>query len=86
MTTPADIRLRHVVEQCAVALTDADGPFRKNYHNDAQFEKLGREDLAPDLMVAALSKLAQSAVTGWGRNTTHAAGKAPAASSTRGPS
>ena len=86
MTTPADIRLRHVVEQCAVALTDADGRFRKNDLIEAVLEHLGREDLAPDLMVAALSKLAQSAVTGWGRNTTHAAGKAPAASSTLGPS
>ncbi|KUO04601.1 hypothetical protein [Streptomyces caeruleatus] len=66
MTTPADIRLRHIVEQCAVALTDADGRFRKNDLIEAVLEHLAREDLAPDLMVAALSKLAQSAVTGWG--------------------
>ncbi|WP_414169092.1 hypothetical protein ACMATS_24715 [Streptoverticillium reticulum] len=65
MTTPVDIRLRHIVEQSAVALTDTDGRFRKNDLIEAVHERLARGELDPHLMAAALKKLAQSSVTGW---------------------
>jgi len=66
VTTPADLRLRRIVEQNAVALTGSDGRFHKSDLTAAVREHLTREDLDPHLMAAALDKLAQSAVTGWG--------------------
>ncbi|MFP8959203.1 hypothetical protein ACLIYP_01330 [Streptomyces nanhaiensis] len=68
MTTTADARLRYIVEQSAVALTDADGRFHKRHLTDAVREQLAREDLDPHIKDAALDKLAQSLVTGFGEH------------------
>jgi hypothetical protein len=68
VTTTADIRLRHIVEQRAAALTDADGRFHKRHLTDAVREQLAREDLDPHIKAAALDKLAQSLVTGFGEH------------------
>lgn len=65
MTTTTDIRLQHIVEQSAVALTDSAGRFRKGQLTDAVREKLAGEDLDPHVKAAALDKLAQSLVTGF---------------------
>ncbi|MFB7630507.1 hypothetical protein ACFC0M_06100 [Streptomyces sp. NPDC056149] len=66
MTTPAEIHLRHIVEQSAVALTDADGRFHKRDLTVAVQEHLAHQHLDPHLQAAALEKLAHSAVTKWG--------------------
>ncbi|OIJ91632.1 hypothetical protein [Streptomyces colonosanans] len=66
MTSTADLRLQHIVEQSAVALTDATGRFHKRHLTDAVREQLAREDLDPHIKAAALDKLAQSLVTGFG--------------------
>ncbi|TXL84194.1 hypothetical protein [Streptomyces sp. IB2014 016-6] len=68
MTAPALIRLRGIVEQSAVALTDADGRFHKNQLTDAVREQLARDDLDPGIRAAALDTLAQSLVTGFGEH------------------
>ncbi|WP_406220717.1 hypothetical protein [Streptomyces decoyicus] len=68
MTTTADIRLRHIVEQTAVALTDIDGRFHKHDLTDAVRDRLSRDDLDPHIKAAALDKLAQSLVTGFGEH------------------
>ena len=68
MTTTADIRLQYIVEQSAVTLTDADGRFHKSDLTDAVREQLAREDLDPHIKAAALDKLAQSLVTGFGEH------------------
>ena len=66
MTATAEIRLQHLVEQSAVALTDATGRFHKRRLTDAVREQLVREDLDPHIRAAALDRLAQSLVTGFG--------------------
>ncbi|MDX2825945.1 hypothetical protein PV416_33965 [Streptomyces ipomoeae] len=66
MTTTAEMRLRHIVEQTALKLTDADGRFHKRQLTDAVREQIAREDLDPHVKAAALDKLAQSLVTGFG--------------------
>ncbi|MEV8426445.1 hypothetical protein [Streptomyces niveus] len=68
MTAPALIRLRGIVEETAVALTDADGRFHKNQLTDAVREQLARDDLDPGIRTAALDTLAQSLVTGFGEH------------------
>lgn len=68
MTAPALIRLRGIVEQSAVALTDADGRFHKNQLTDAVRDQLARDDLDPGIRAAALDTLAQSLVTGFGEH------------------
>lgn len=68
MTSMAEIRLRHIVEQSAVALTDTDGRFHRSTLTDAVREQLAREDLDPQVRAAALDKLAQSLVTGFGEH------------------
>ncbi|MFF9785089.1 hypothetical protein [Streptomyces nigrescens] len=68
MTTTADIRLRHIVEQTAVDLTDIDGRFHKHRLTDAVRDRLSRDDLDPHIKAAALDKLAQSLVTGFGEH------------------
>ncbi|MGW5868268.1 hypothetical protein ACWFRJ_39685 [Streptomyces sp. NPDC055239] len=66
--TATDIRLQHIVEQSAVDLTDSAGRFRKRQLTDAVREKLTGEDLDPHIKAAALDKLAQSLVTGFGEH------------------
>ncbi|MFE0772192.1 hypothetical protein [Streptomyces sp. NPDC058861] len=66
MTFIADIRLQHIVEQSAVALTDSAGRFNKRRLTGAVREKLAAEDLDPYIRAVALDKLAQSLVTGFG--------------------
>ncbi|MFD8847622.1 hypothetical protein [Streptomyces sp. NPDC059604] len=66
MTTTTDIRLQHIVEQSAVALTDSAGRFHKRRLTEAVREKLANEDLDPHIRDAALDRLAQSLVTGFG--------------------
>ncbi|MET9556832.1 hypothetical protein [Streptomyces sp. NPDC006645] len=56
MTAPALIRLRGIVEQSAVALTDA------------VREQLARDDLDPGIRAPALDTPAQSLVTGFGEH------------------
>ncbi|MFE1197273.1 hypothetical protein ACFW6E_31670 [Streptomyces olivaceoviridis] len=68
MTNTAYIRLQHIVEQSAVALTDADGRFHKRHLTDAVREQLARKDLDPHMKAAALDKLAESLVTGFGEH------------------
>ncbi|CAL9364622.1 hypothetical protein SUDANB105_00738 [Streptomyces sp. enrichment culture] len=68
MTTTAALRLQHIVEQSAVDLTDATGRFHKRHLTDAVREQLAREDLDPHIRAAALDKLAQSLVTGFGEH------------------
>ncbi|MBT2509223.1 hypothetical protein J7I98_25740 [Streptomyces sp. ISL-98] len=68
MTTTADLRLQHIVEKTAVALTDTAGRFHKRHLTDAVREQLTREDLDPHIKAAALDKLAQSLVTGFGEH------------------
>jgi hypothetical protein len=66
VTNNADLRLQHIVEQSAVALTDATGRFHKRHLTDAVREQLVREDLDAYIRAAALDRLAQSLVTGFG--------------------
>ncbi|MFJ9900723.1 hypothetical protein ACIQPR_46105 [Streptomyces sp. NPDC091280] len=66
--TTADVRLRYIVEQSAVALTSVEGRFQKRMLTDAVREELSREDLEPHIKAAALDKLAQSLVTGFGEH------------------
>ncbi|MEU3599295.1 hypothetical protein ABZ714_11265 [Streptomyces sp. NPDC006798] len=66
MTSTADSRLQRIVEQSATALTDADGRFHKRSLTDAVREQLAREDLDAHIRMAALDRLAQSLVTGFG--------------------
>ncbi|MFJ5590812.1 hypothetical protein ACIQCG_13760 [Streptomyces noursei] len=68
MTAPADIRLRSIVEQSAVNLTDDAGRFHKRHLTEAVRDQLAREDLDPHIKAAALDKLAQSLVTGFGEH------------------
>ncbi|MFJ7423372.1 hypothetical protein ACIQXD_32920 [Streptomyces uncialis] len=68
MTSTADSRLQRIVEQSAEALTDADGRFHKRRLTDAVREQLTREDLDPRIRAAALDRLAQSLVTGFGEH------------------
>ncbi|AIA06660.1 hypothetical protein SAZ_32825 [Streptomyces noursei ZPM] len=68
MTGPADIRLRSIVEQSAVNLTDEAGRFNKCHLTEAVRDQLAREDLDPHIKAAALDKLAQSLVTGFGEH------------------
>ncbi|MGW2046214.1 hypothetical protein ACWCPF_13670 [Streptomyces sp. NPDC001858] len=68
MTTTADVRLRYIVEKSAVAVTDADGRFHKRRLTDAVREQLSHDDLDPHVRAAALDKLAQSLVTGFGEH------------------
>lgn len=68
MTSTAEIRLRHIVEQTAVDLTDTDGRFHKHRLTDAVRDRLSRDDLDPHIKAAALDKLAQSLVTGFGEH------------------
>lgn len=82
MTTTAEMRLRHIVEQTALKLTDADGRFHKRQLTDAVREQIAREDLDPHVKAAALDKLAQSLVTGFGEQRNPVATAEPAASST----
>lgn len=60
------MRLRQIVEQSALALTDTEGRFHKSHLTDAVREQLARVDLDPHIQTAALDKLAQSLVTGFG--------------------
>ncbi|MFF2567295.1 hypothetical protein [Streptomyces sp. NPDC058084] len=66
MTTTSDLRLQHIVEKTALALTDTAGRFHKRQLIDAVREQLTADDLDPHLRAAALDKLAQSLVTGFG--------------------
>ncbi|MFK0121188.1 hypothetical protein [Streptomyces sp. NPDC090994] len=66
--TSTDLRLQTIVERSARALTDQDGRFHKRQLTDAVREQLAREDLDPHLKSAALDKLAQSLVTGFGEH------------------
>ena len=66
MTSTANLRLQHIVEQTALALTDPDGRFHKARLTDAVREQLIREDLDPHIRDTALDRLAQSLVTGFG--------------------
>ncbi|MFE0055311.1 hypothetical protein [Streptomyces sp. NPDC059003] len=68
MTTTAEIRLQHIVEQTAVALTDTDGRFRKRDLIDAVRDQLARGDLDPHIQAAAMERLAQSLVTAFGEH------------------
>ncbi|WUH90362.1 hypothetical protein OG900_09775 [Streptomyces sp. NBC_00433] len=68
MTTTADLRLRQIVEQTALALTDAEGRFHKRHLTDAVREQLAHADLDPHVHAAALDKLAESLVTGFGEH------------------
>jgi hypothetical protein len=66
VTSAADLRLQQIVEQSAVALTDATGRFHKRHLTDAVRDQLALEDLDPHIKATALDKLAQSLVTGFG--------------------
>ncbi|MFD9715806.1 hypothetical protein [Streptomyces sp. NPDC059076] len=66
MTSTATLRLQRIVEQTALQLTDADGRFHKAALTDAVREQLTRGDLDPHIQAAALDRLAQSLVTGFG--------------------
>ncbi|MFD4829174.1 hypothetical protein ACFWPV_04850 [Streptomyces uncialis] len=68
MTSIADIRLRRIVEQSAVDLSDSGGRFHKRRLTDVVREQLTSEDLDPHIKAAALDKLAQSLVTGFGEH------------------
>jgi len=68
VTTPASTRLQSIVEETAVALTDTDGRFHKSHLIDAVRDRLTRDDLDPHVKTAALDKLAQSLVTGFGEH------------------
>jgi hypothetical protein len=68
VTATADIRLRHIVEQTAVSLTDADGRFHKRRLTDAVRDQLAHGNLEPHVKAAALAKLAESLVTGFGEH------------------
>ena len=68
MTANAELRLQNIVAQSARELTDADGRFHKRRLIDAVREQLTREDLDPFVKAAALDKLAQSLVTGFGEH------------------
>ncbi|MCL2729705.1 MAG: hypothetical protein FWE15_06730 [Actinomycetia bacterium] len=68
MTTTAEVRLRQIVEQTALALTDSDGRFHKGHLTEAVRAQLARADLDPHVQAAALDRLADGLVTGFGEH------------------
>lgn len=62
------MRLRQIVERAALALTDTEGRFHKRHLTDAVREQLARGDLDLHIQTAALDKLADALVTGFGEH------------------
>ncbi|MGW6393117.1 hypothetical protein ACWFR1_21995 [Streptomyces sp. NPDC055103] len=66
MTSNAELRLRHMVEQTARTVTDAKGRLHKRAFVDAVRSKLRDDDLDADAQAVALDKLAEKLVTEFG--------------------
>ncbi|MEU5162310.1 hypothetical protein AB0G74_22265 [Streptomyces sp. NPDC020875] len=66
MKPTTNTRLQQIVEQCAIALTDADGRVSKRELTVAVREQLTSDDLDHHTKTAALGQLASSLVTGFG--------------------